>query len=165
MFTVEKTEKNWVIRADDPNGEPRYFWGDFKRYEDSEAMLPLLQRADAIFSARGSTALEIAGMISELRTAGFWQTDIAAMFDRQETWVSFYQKLNEIPESLIKHLRAGVITQTALVKSVDRFGTDRTESTVKAILNERRQTGRPFRITQRELFERTMTPQDIRIQA
>lgn len=149
MFSVEQYNNDeWAIVADNI---PRRV---FSAYRDANARLPLLRRAQAVFESRSSSDLEIAGMIQELRNAGFSQSDIAVMFKRQETWISFYHKLNNLSPPLLAHLRNDVIKPTALVKALGSLTEDTIDRTIKSILDEQRRLGYRRRITQRLLMER-----------
>lgn len=122
---------------------------------DASEAHPLLNQYRDVFERTGVDELTIAEAIRALTAAGITQSQIAEAYDKKTSWVSFYQKLNRMPSSLVAYLRDDRVKATTLVKCVERCKDDAlVERIIKAIVSEHRRNNYTGRITAREILER-----------
>lgn len=143
LFSIERAKHVWYIRT-----TTGCQLGPYSTKKRAEEMLPLLAKAYAVFASRTSTDLECAIMIRDLMSAKLTQTEIADVFSKRETWISFIRKLNALPESLLDYLRRDVVKTTTVLKATHKFGAAVTERAIKDIL-----TTRSGKVTHRELSD------------
>lgn len=85
----------------------------------------------APIAGRLMTKLDYAKAIALLSAdGGLAQSEVARLLNRQERWVSFINKLNLMPQSLLKYLPA-TVKATTLIKGVDTFGAHRVEVAIR----------------------------------
>lgn len=102
------------------------------KYEAEEIAAMLYHTKKLIEDDHGkkdsARTLEIAADINEmLATKLITQKEIATALGERESWVSFINNLNKMPDSLLEYLRDGTVNATTLVKAFILYGAFRTE--------------------------------------
>lgn len=120
---------------------------------DPAEALKMLEQFRPVFMLAEADDVKIADAILELTSAGITQSAIAEAYGKRTSWVSFYQKLNKMPDTLVVYLVMKKVKATTLVKSVDLLGIPKTQQRIKQIADEHRRIGYNGRITAREIAE------------